>query len=93
MLNASLCINNSGVYVELRMFCRKRPIRKQTFPPSAQDGSDSALMTYYPTHVYNSDVFIDHAHWRSKNEKAARTELLALNAWSASLLRRRSEVR
>ena len=30
-----------------------------------------------PTHVYNSDVFIDCAHWQSKNEKAARTELLA----------------
>jgi hypothetical protein len=28
-------------------------------------------MTLHQTHVYN---FIDHAQWRSKNEKAARTD-------------------
>ena len=47
----------------------------------------------YPTHVYNGDVFIDHAHWLSKNEKAARTEFLALNTWSPSLLKHPGEVR
>ena len=36
--------------------------------------------------LYNSDVFIDHAHWRSKNEKVMKTELLAFNTWSSSLL-------
>ncbi len=34
--------------------------------------------------VYNSDAFIDHTHWRSKNEMVARIELLELNTWSPS---------
>ena len=32
----------------------------------------------YPMHVYNSDVFIDHAHWLSKNKKAARNRVLSI---------------
>ena len=84
-----LCIlmhNNPSAFVELQMLCRKRLIQKQTFPPVAPDGSESALMTFHPTHVYKNDVFIDHTHWRSENEKAARTASLVLNMWSPSLL-------
>ena len=65
----------------------------KTFPPVAPNGSKSALMTLHPTHVYDNDVFIDHTHWRSKKEKVARTALLALNAWSPSLLNHPGEVR
>ena len=50
------------------MFCRKRRIRKRTFPPVAPDWSESALMTLHPRHVYKDDVFIDHTHWLSENE-------------------------
>jgi hypothetical protein len=30
-------------------------------------------MTLHQTHVYSSDVIIDHAQWRSKKEKAVKT--------------------
>ena len=93
MLYASICINNPSAYVKLRMFCSKHRIWKQTFPPVAKNGLRSALMTLHQTHVYNSNVFIDHTHWRSKNEKVAKIELLALNVWSPSLLKRPSKVR
>ena len=93
MLYASLCINNPSAHMELRMFCRKHRIRKQTFPPVAPNGLKSALMTLHPMHVYDNDVFIDHTHWRSKNKKVVRTALLALNAKSPSLLKRPGEVR
>jgi hypothetical protein len=43
--------------------------------------------------LYNNDPFIDHTHWQSENEKVAKTELLALNAWIPSLLKYPSEVR
>ncbi len=44
-------------------------------------------------HVYNSNIFVAYTHWWSKNQKVARTELLVLNAWSPSLLKRPSKVR
>ena len=87
------CINNPSAYMELRMFCRKHQIWKQTFPPVAPNGSKSALMTLHPMHMYDNDIFIDHTHWRYKNENVARTALLALNARSPSLLKHPGEVR
>jgi hypothetical protein len=61
-LYASICINNPSVYVKLQIYCRKRRIRKQTcISAGSKNGSRSALMTLHQTHVYNSDVFIDHA--------------------------------
>ena len=67
VLYASLCINDPSAYVELQMFCRKRRIWKQMFPPVVPDGStdrlESALMTLHPRHVYKNDIFIDHTHW------------------------------
>ena len=52
---ASLCINNPSVYVKLRICCRKRPIRKQIFPPVAPDGV--CLDDVCPTHVYTIVTF------------------------------------
>ena len=61
--------------------------------PVAPDGSESALMTLHPRHVYKNDVYIDHTHWQSENENVARTVSLLLNVRSPSLLKRPSEVR
>ena len=55
------------------MFYRKCRIRKQTFPPVAPDGSESALMTLHPRDVYKNDVFIDHTHWRERSENSVGT--------------------
>ena len=93
MLYASLCINDPFACMKLRMFCRKHQIRKQTFPLVAPDRSKSTLMMLHPTHVCDNDVFIDHTHWRSENEKVARMMLLMLNVRSPSLLKHPSEVR
>ena len=45
MFYASLCINKPSACMELRMFCRKRRILKQMFPPVAPDRSESSVMT------------------------------------------------
>ena len=64
------------------MLCRKRRIRKQTFPPVASDRIEFASMTF---HVRKHNIFIDHTHWQSEDETGVRRALLALNVRSASL--------
>jgi hypothetical protein len=91
VLYASICINNPS---ETANILQDTPNPEANISAgSKKKGSRSALMTLHQIHVYNGDVFIDHAQWRYKNEKVARIELLALNAWSPLLLKRPSEVR
>ena len=49
--------------------------------PVASDVMECALMTLQWMHV-RKHVFIDHTHWRSENEMAARRVLLVLSARS-----------